>query len=171
MRPILIIGARGAGKTTLIRRLLSDMSRPVRGFYTANLPTEPSGTHSTYLHAAWQPLEERTYTPDNQVGRWNGQTMRPFPEVFDTLGVSCLANIPPQSLVVMDELGFLESQAPRFTQAVLDALSGPAQVLASVKDRPDVPFLQAVLAHPQAQVFRLTPENRQELYGQIRALL
>ena len=41
MRPILIIGARGAGKTTLIRRLLSDMSRPVRGFYTANLPTPP----------------------------------------------------------------------------------------------------------------------------------
>ena len=116
-------------KTTLIRRLLSDTSRPVRGFYTANLPTEPSGTHSTYLHPAWQSPEERTYTPDNQVGRWNGQTMRPFPEVFDTLGVSCLANIPPQSLVVMDELGFLESQAPRFTQAVLDALSGPAQVL------------------------------------------
>ena len=88
----------------------------MRGFYTANLSTEPSGTHSTYLHPAWQPLDERIYTPDNQVGRWNGQTMRPFPEVFDTLGVSCLANIPPQSLVVMDELGFLESQAPRFTQ-------------------------------------------------------
>ena len=86
MRPILIIGARGAGKTTLIRRLLSDASRPVRGFYTANLSTEPSGTHSTYLHPAWQPLDERIYTPDNQVGRWNGQTMRPFPEVFDTLG-------------------------------------------------------------------------------------
>ena len=108
MRPILIIGARGVGKTTLIRLLLSDASRPVRGFYTANLPTEPPGTHSTYLHPAWQSPEERTYTPDNQVGRWNGQTMHAFPSVFDTLGVSCLANIPPQSLVVMDELGFLE---------------------------------------------------------------
>lgn len=85
-----IIGARGAGKTTLIRRR-SQICPAGAGFYTANLPTEPSGTHNTYLHPAWQPLEERTYTPDNQVGRWNGQAMRPFPEVFDTLGVSCLA--------------------------------------------------------------------------------
>lgn len=171
MRPILILGARGAGKTTLIRRLLSDTSCPVRGFFTANLATDPPGTHSTYLHPAWLPLKERTYTPDNQVGRWNGQTMHAFPDVFDTLGVSCLANISPQSLLVMDELGFLESQAPRFTQSVLEALSGPSQVLAAVKDRPDVPFLQAILAHPQALVFRVTPENRQELYKEIRALL
>ena len=65
MRPILIIGARGAGKTTLIRRLLSDASRPVRGFYTANLPTEPSGTHSTYLHAgqSGRPLERTDHAP------------------------------------------------------------------------------------------------------------
>ena len=87
------------------------------------------------------------------------------------MGVACLRDVPADALVVMDELGFLESQAPRFTQAVLDTLNGSAQVIAAVKDRPDVPFLQAVLAHPQAQVFRLTPDNRQAVFQQIQALL
>lgn len=171
MRPILIVGARDAGKTTLIRRLLSETSRPVRGFYTEKRLTDPPGTHSICLYPAWVDREEYRNTPDNQVGRWNGQSMQPFPQVFDTLGVACLADVPPQALVVMDELGFLESQASRFTQAVLDTLNGSAQVIAAVKDRPDVPFLQAVLAHPQALVFRLTPDNRQALYRQIRKLL
>lgn len=171
MRPILIVGARDAGKTTLIRRLLSETSCPVRGFYTEKRLTAPPGTHSTYLFPAWLSPEERTISPSNQVGRWNGQQMQPFPQVFDTLGVACLADVPPHALVVMDELGFLESQAPQFTQAVLETLNGPAQVIAAVKDRPDVPFLQAVLAHPQALVFRLTPDNRQAVFQQIQALL
>lgn len=171
MRPILIVGARDVGKTTLIRRLLSENSRPVRGFYTEKRLTDPPGTHSTYLYPAWLSPEERTIAPSNLVGRWDGQQMQPFPQVFDTLGVACLRDVPADALVVMDELGFLESQAPRFTQAVLDTLNGPAQVIAAVKDRPDVPFLQAVLAHPQALVFRLTPDHRQSVFQQIRALL
>lgn len=171
MRPILIVGARDSGKTTLIHRLLADSKRPVRGFYTKKRLTDPPGTHSTYLHPAWLPLEARICTTDNQVGRWNGQAMQAFPQVFDTLGTFCLTNVPLEALVVMDELGFLESQAPRFTQAVLETLDGPAQVVAAVKDRPDVPFLRAVLAHPQALVFRLTPDNRQEVFQQIQVLL
>ena len=62
MHPILIVGQRGVGKTTLIRRLLSDTLRPIRGFCTKNHSEQP-GTHSTYLHPAWATLESRTYTP------------------------------------------------------------------------------------------------------------
>lgn len=171
MRPILIVGARDVGKTTLIHRLLLENSRPVRGFWTEKRLASPPGTHHIYLHPAWLSPEERSFSPDNQVGCWDGQQMHPFPQVFDTLGAACLTNVPPEALVVMDELGFLESQASRFTQAVLEALDGPAQVIAAVKNRPDVPFLQAVLAHPKALVFRLTLDNRPEVFQQIQALL
>ena len=47
MRPILIVGARDVGKTTLIRRLLSENSRPVRGFYTEKRLTRPAPTAPT----------------------------------------------------------------------------------------------------------------------------
>ena len=64
----------------------------------------------------------------------------------------------------MDELGFFESKADRFTAAVLEALAGDIPVLAAVKSRTDVPFLNAVRAAPKAEVFSITPENRDELY-------
>lgn len=171
MHPILIVGARGAGKTTLIRRLLTDAQRPVGGFCTEKRPDGPQGRESVFLHPAHISVAQRSFGPENRVGLWDGRTMEPFPQVFDTLGAACLSDVPPSALLVMDELGFLESRAPRFTRAVLAALDGPAQVLAAVKDRPDVPFLQAVLAHPKARVFRLTPNDRQVVYEQIRALL
>ena len=63
----------------------------------------------------------------------------------------------------MDELGFFESKADRFTAAVLEALAGDIPVLAAVKSRTNVPFLNAVQAAPQAEVFHITPENRDAL--------
>ena len=74
MRPILIVGARDVGKTTLIRRLISDMSRPIGGFCTEKRLTDSTGAHSVYLHPAGLPLQARSYTPDNRVGRWDGRT-------------------------------------------------------------------------------------------------
>ena len=63
----------------------------------------------------------------------------------------------------MDELGFFESKADRFTAAVLEALAGDIPVIAAVKSRTDVPFLNAVRAAPQAEVFHITAENRDAL--------
>ena len=55
MRPILIVGARDVGKTTLIRRLISDTSRPIGGFCTEKRLTDSTGAHSVYLHPAGLP--------------------------------------------------------------------------------------------------------------------
>ena len=53
------------------------------------------------------------------------------------------------------------------TAAVLDALAGDIPVIAAVKSRRDIPFLNAVRAAPLAEVFFLTQENREALYRQL----
>ena len=163
-RHILICGERGAGKSTLIKRMLCASSRPVYGFVTKMRPAGPDGFHPVYLHPAGQPAEERTYGPENCIGVCDSRTHRPNLDVFNGPGVRYIRSARPDGLLIMDELGFFEAQADAFTAAVLAALAGDIPVIAAVKSRTDVPFLNAVRAAPKAEVFHITPENRDELF-------
>ena len=71
----------------------------------------------------------------------------------------------------MDELGFMESEAYAFRSAVLRALDSDVPVLAAVKDKQGVPFLQQVRQHPQAEVFAINAENREELFARLLPLV
>ena len=79
MCPILIVGARDVGKTTLIRRLISHTSRPIGGFCTEKRLTDLTGAHSVYLHPAGLPLQARSYTPDNRWAAGTDGPCRPSP--------------------------------------------------------------------------------------------
>ena len=163
-RHILICGERGVGKSTLIERLLAACPRPRYGFITKMRPAGPDGFHPIYIHPAGQPVTERVYMEENCIGVCDSRTHRPRLDAFNTLGVRYIQTARADGILVMDELGFFESRARAFTAAVLTALAGDIPVIAAVKSRKDVPFLNAVRAAPQAEVFHITPENRDELY-------
>ena len=164
---IFICGERGVGKSTLIERLLWASSRPRYGFVTKMRPAGPDGFHPIYIHPAGQPTAERVYTEENCIGVCDSRTHRPNLEVFDGLGVRYVRAARPGGVLVMDELGFFEAKAEAFTAAVLEALSGDVPVIAAVKSRRDVPFLNAVRSQPRAEVFYITPENRDVLYERL----
>ena len=162
-RHILICGERGVGKSTLIEKLLAASSRPRYGFITKMRPAGPDGFHPIYIHPAGQPVEERVYTDGNCIGTCDSRTHRPNLDAFNVLGVRYIEEAKQDGIIVMDELGFFEAKAEAFTAAVLNALAGDVPVIAAVKSRTDVPFLNAVRAASRAEVFYITPENRDEL--------
>lgn len=164
-RHILLCGGRGAGKSTLIKRLLEHNALPVYGFYTRRLDADETGFHPIYIHPAGE--KERLYAPQNLVGTCNGKAHDVSLEAFDTLGVRYIAQARPGGLIVMDELGFMEARAQGFTQAVMDAMDGGIPVIAAVKARYDMPFLNAVRAHPNAAVYDITADNRDALYDEL----
>ena len=166
-RHILISGERGVGKSTLIEKLLAASSRPRYGFITKMRPAGPDGFHPIYIHPAGQPVAERTYTEENCIGTCDSRTHRPNLDAFNVLGVRYIEAARPDGIIVMDELGFFEAKADDFTAAVLAALAGDVPVIAAVKSRTDIPFLNAVRAAPKAEVFYITPENREELYERL----
>ena len=166
-RHILICGERGAGKSTLIEQLLLASSQPRYGFITKMRPAGPDGYHPIYIHPAGQPIAERVYTPINCIGTCDSRTHRPNLDAFDTLGVRYIRSARPDGLLIMDELGFFEAEAGAFTAAVLDALAEDTPVIAAVKSRTDVPFLNAVRSMPKAEVFSITPENRDALFDSL----
>ena len=166
-RHILICGERGVGKSTLIEKLLAASSRPRYGFITKMRPAGPDGFHPIYIHPAGQPVEERVYTDGNCIGTCDSRTHRPNLDAFNVLGVRYIEEAKPDGIIVMDELGFFEAKAEAFTAAVLHALAGDVPVIAAVKSRRDIPFLNAVRAAPLAEVFFLTQENREALYQRL----
>ena len=164
---ILIVGRIGVGKSTLIRRILEDVPLPIHGFLTQKeAPSHAGGAEPVYIHRV---SGERTYTQDNLVGTCSNCHSTRFPVAFER-AVPHLCGIPAGSIVMMDELGVMESDAAGFCAAVLKCLDGDNLVIAAVRDK-ESPFLEAVRAHPKARCFLVTPENRDVLFHEVKAFM
>lgn len=169
---ILLTGERQVGKSFLIRRLLQNTERPIYGFVTKMEPEGLDGLRRVYMHPAAERPEEWAYTKENLVAVCNRNGVQAlYPQIFDTMGVSLLQQAKGDGIVVMDELGFMEASAPAFTRQVLLTLQGDIPVLAAVKKRPGVAFLEKVWQTTGALRYEVTPENRETLYETLLPML
>ena len=150
------------GKSTLIEKLLRENHRPLCGFITKRIDVDLSGMREIYIHPA---AGEWRYAQENLVGTIDALGAHPNPWAFDAYGSSLLDDIPG-GLVLMDELGFLESQAFTFCKKVLKLLDGDMPVLAAIKSK-DTPFLKAVKAHPKVALHKITIENRDNVFAKL----
>ncbi|HNT02934.1 MAG: nucleoside-triphosphatase [Clostridiaceae bacterium] len=161
---ILICGERGVGKSTLVNKLLLQSRRPVFGFITKKMPPNQNGECDVYIHPANSANLQLTH--ENLVGICNnGKIVTINTEVFNTVGVKLLQS-PPRGLLLMDELGFMESKASAFCSGVLAVLDGDIPVLAAVKNK-ETPFLKAVREHKNVELHYITTQNRDMLYQEL----
>lgn len=161
---ILVCGDINAGKSTLIEKLLRDMNAAPYGYITVRMP-EVDGVANVYLYDIANP-PERVEDAAVIISIAEGKRER-HPEILEELGVQYLSNIPEGSVVVLDEIGTLESACPEFQRAVMRILSGNYTVLASVKAQ-NTEFLRAVRSHPDCELYIITPDNRDSLYEQLK---
>lgn len=159
----LIVGANGTGKTTLIRRVLQALNRPVTGFETVKENTDDIHGSPIYIYEAGKP---RRQSPDNLVGYCRDRRAVPFCPGFDRFARQFRLPENPDCVIALDEIGFLESQSPEFCDMVFSLLDGSRPVIAAVRDK-NRPFLDAVRSHPKARCFSLTSENREALYWEV----
>ena len=153
---VLICGDIGVGKSTLIEKLLhAENRRPICGFITKKTPEDENGVSKVYIHPA--NAVKRQHTAENLIGTCTASHSHGNPAVFDAVGTGLL-HAPPEGLLLMDELGFMENKALVFCMRVLQALEGKVPVLAAVKNR-ETPFLKAVREHPNARLFWITREK------------
>ena len=146
---ILLCGDINSGKSTLIRRLVSDLNRPAHG-NIGDLMSPPERIEDAQV-----------------IMRIRGDKLEKHPEYMSSIAAPILESIPEGSLVVLDELGTLEEHEERFKAAVMKILSGSYDVLASVKAQ-NTGFLRDIRRHPDCELYIITPENRDDLYAQLR---
>ena len=166
---VLITGARGVGKSTLIRRVTEALNRPMWGFLTKRdntLTNEEKGT-PVYIHEVGKaPVQAE----ENLIGYGGNGRVSVVPETFDRWAEKLRVPVPRDHLILMDELGFMESSSPEFCSAVLTLLEGNTPIIAAVREK-DTPFLNALRAHPNCRCFQVTEENREPLYTEVLSFL
>ena len=168
MEKILLLGRRRSGRSSMIRALLRDVKVPVFGYETVTMGTRPDGYHEIYLYPYGQTQQEKR--EENHVGDCNTRERVIYKQVFDALGTACLT-VKTNGILVMDEIGFMESDASVFCRRILDCLDGPLPVLAAVRTGIETPFLRQVMEHPKVCSIEMDPARFDEIYRELRPIV
>ena len=161
----LIVGDRGVGKSTLIRRVLNELNRAVFGFETKKEEAleDPIRGCPIYIYDAGKP---HCQTAENFLGYHANPDFDAFTAAFDRYAPKLMEAVPEYAVIELDEIGFLEAKSENFCRALLHLMDGDRPVIAAVKDR-ETDFLNRIREHPKARCFTITPENRDVLYEEV----
>lgn len=156
---VFLTGPVQVGKSTAIDRFLSGRGMDPGGFRTR-----------------WTPrgvLELRLLETGEifSAARREDGRVTADPAAFDAAGRRLLELGCGRSLLVMDELGFLERDAADFRRAVEALLDGGVPVLGVLRDRPDNVFRPGLSRRADTVILTVTKENRDAVPEQISALL
>lgn len=129
---LFLTGEIQVGKSTLLRKLLQKSGLRPGGLETGFGPWRAEAERNLFLY----PYGAPDYSEDSVCARMGpgGKTVRP--EVFDRRGSALIRAAmadPAADVVVLDELGFLETDAKEFRKAVLEALAGEKPVWGVVR--------------------------------------
>jgi nucleoside-triphosphatase len=158
----LLTGAPGAGKTTLIKRVIETIDRErAGGFYTEEV--REHGTRAGFRLVTLDGRDgllahERISSPVH-VGRY-GVDLR----CLETIGVPSIADaLARKRLIVIDELGPMEVLSVLFRQVVLDALNSTVPLIGTVVLRPH-PWLDTIKRHARVKLCVITVGEREVVF-------
>ena len=164
---LFLTGKVQVGKSTIIQKVLKEYQGTIGGFRTVQGSRDVDGGSDIFMidAARWN---ETTYDPKQLVARRIGMTKyEGYPEAFDRIGTALLTVARGRDLIVMDELGFMESEAYLFQKNVLDCLDGNVPILGVVKPA-STDFLEQVHKHYQTTLLEVTEENREQVLEEVR---
>ncbi len=166
---ILLTGAPGCGKTTVVRRACEKLvGERVVGFYTRELRegTARTGFEAVGLDGDRVTLAHVRQRSAARVGRY-GVAVRPF-EAFLRRAVA--PDPGTTEVCVIDEIGKMECFSGHFVALVRRVLEEPVAVLATVAEKGGG-LIAETKRRDETQLLSVTPENRDRLPDDLAARL
>jgi nucleoside-triphosphatase len=161
---LLLTGPPGCGKTTALRKVIDALrGLPMTGFLTEEIVVEGRrvGFQGRTLDGRTFPLAHLDKRGEFRVGPYGVDL-----KGLEAVGVPALEPSSITRLVVLDEIGKMESFSPAFRAAVERLLAGDVPVLATVAVH-GVGFPKHVRHERRAELLRMTRVSRGAVVGDI----
>ncbi len=153
---VFLLGPKNIGKSTIIKKVIATLTTEQK-IKVGGFSTYPGiGDDMDIYISAFN--DTRKYEIKNKVAKRNIYGATGIPDVFNSLGMSILQN-SKSDLICMDELGFLEQDAPLFQNIILKCLGEDIPILGVIKDTP-IFWLNSIKYHPNVELIPITLENR-----------
>jgi nucleoside-triphosphatase len=161
---VLLTGRPGCGKTTLIKRVVNELSRPSGGFYTEEM--REAGTRVGFklvtLDGEEAILAHVDFKTRERVGKY-GLNL----STLEAVGVKAIReSVRAQQFVVIDEIGPMELRSPIFRDAVSEALDSNVPILATIVAG-SLPFTDAIKKRRDVTLIEVRPDNREQLVSEL----
>ena len=155
---IFLTGDIQVGKTTIIKKFLPQSGLSADGFLTY-WALDGDGVRCLYLSKlSTDAASGKRHILARDIGGNLSQSEK-VTSVFNEHGAAILSACGKHDIIIMDELGFLESEAAEFQNAVLRHIAGGVPVLGVIKPR-KTKFLDTIRAQANVTVREVTPQNR-----------
>ena len=164
VQALLLTGAPGTGKTTVIRQAISTSKANAGGFYTQELREGGArlGFEIVTLDGPRAVLAHVDTRGPQRVGKYG----------VDVAGLEGVA-IPAMrraiqecNIVAVDEIGKMELMSSSFGDALMEALDSGKPLLGSIMLQPH-PFADRIKRDPRVQVVLVSRSNRQMVLGEV----
>lgn len=153
------------GKSTLINKVLTELQIKPGGFRTFDGTAFAGEREKVYIY----PADENKPKLDDShmIGfrKANG-TCDVFTETFETIGLNILKKADQYPLILMDEIGFMESSAKTFQDSILTILDKNTPVLGTLR-LANLQFIEIIKGHPKVEVVNVNKTNRNDIYEDI----
>ncbi|MCK5130051.1 MAG: hypothetical protein KAQ68_09370 [Clostridiales bacterium] len=165
---VLLIGEINCGKSTIINAFLAEFEGSIVGYKTIREKTQLDDFFGIYLLDI-NNLDQKLNS-DNKVGDcFEDKTLFCHKDVFERLGIKALKNHENTNLVIMDELGVLESKCNLFQSQVHQCLDSKVNVLGVIKPR-NSPFLDSIRSRPDVKIIEVSKANNTEVLDTLKEI-
>jgi nucleoside-triphosphatase len=163
---LLLTGRPGIGKTTVIKAVAGLLPEQAGGFYSEEIrgPGGRKGFRLVTLDG-----QEAVMAHVNLRGRGRPRVSRYGVDVetIERVGVTAIRQAMQKGqIVVVDEIGKMELFCGPFKETLLQAVSGPYTVVATVMAKPNL-WVDALKTMVSVTLWEVTVENRDRLAEQV----
>ncbi|MEJ2746282.1 MAG: nucleoside-triphosphatase, partial [bacterium] len=157
---VLITGKVGAGKSTLVREIVSELGLKPAGYLTRGIPERGLKLRCEIISLTDGVVPEKGIMADREIGgAYRVCNMGVNAGVLESVGAVALEKaVGTSPLIVMDEIGNMEAVSPRFQTAVIAALESRTPVLGVIKLGAG-PFVDRIKARSDIALIKISNMN------------